>query len=252
MAFYLDENGNVLNNTTQTKQENKQARGLGFSLAKVFGYMFLGLLITAVVAFAFGALSAYFLSIDPENTANSLFVVMIASYILTIVLSIIISFALHKARTILLVIPMVLYAVTIGIMLSSFIIFIDWWLLAGAFGITTLIFGLMSLISFFAKKMNGVLIAGISLVFGAGLISLFNLIMMLVFPEAFQTLYWLVSLAVFAGMMLITMYDLFRIKQILASGDTSNNVSLYCAFTLYVDFIYIFMKILLIILNSKK
>jgi FtsH-binding integral membrane protein len=248
MGYFKNKNSETLNTY---QKENTNLAG-SFSLVKIFGYMFIGLLISAVVAFILGAIFGHFLVLDPENTANTLFIVMVVSSIVTLILAIVIPFMLRKANVIYLIVPMVLYAITIGIMLSSFTIFVDWWLLAGAFLITTLIFGLMSLISFFAKKMNGVLLVGIALILGSSLISLFNIIMMFVFPEAFQTIYWIISLAVFAGMMLITMYDIFRIKQIAMSGNMSTNLSLYCAFTLYVDFIYIFMRVLLIILQSKK
>jgi FtsH-binding integral membrane protein len=232
-------------------EQSSQTSNTTLSIAKVFGYMFAGLLITALVAFGVGALFAWWLVNDPTNAENAIFISLIVSSILTIVLSLVMSFSLRKKSTLSVLIPGILYTVVVGVMLSSFTIFIDWYLLASAFLITSVIFGLMSLISLLAKKMSGVLVLGIGLVVGGGLMSLFNLIMMLVFPYAFQSFYWIISLVMFAGMMFIAMYDIYRIKIIAQQGALNKNIALYCAFTLYVDFIYIFVRILSILIKLK-
>lgn len=253
MAFYTDENGNVVSSNAKVeKQKTKKVRSTTFSLAKVFGYMFIGLLITSVVAFIAGAIFGHWLSVDPNTAAEVMIWVLMGSAIATIILSFVIAFSLKRKSVYAMLIPMLLYVVLFGILLSSFTIYLDWWLLASAFGITCLIFGLMTLISVFAKNMKGALVVGIGLIIGASLISVFNLIMMLAFPQAFQSIYWLVSLGFFAGMMFITMFDIWRIKQICAQGEMSENLALYCAFVLYADFIYILIRILSLFANSKN
>jgi len=44
--------------------------------------------------------------------------------------------------------------------------------------------------------------------------------------------------------MLITIFDVWRVKKIAQRGEQTNNVALFCAFNLYVDFIYIFIRVL--------
>ena len=115
------------------------------------------------------------------------------------------------------------------------------------FGITAVIFGLLSLIALLSKgRLNGIAIVAIGLVSGAMLISLFLWILMLFVDVTW--LFWVVSLAVFAGMMLITIWDVARIKRIAEEGAMSNNLSLYCAYILYNDFIYIFLRVLRLLL----
>ena len=246
----MDEHGNVVSNNSYQKPKKKIISN-DYSLAKVFGYMFIGLFITTVVSFGLGAIFAYWLSIDPIVASDTLFILMIVSSVLTIILSLIISFSLGKNSALRIAVPAVLYTICIGVMLSSFTIFIEWWLLASAFLITSLIFGLMALISYFAKNMKGVLVVGLGLIIGASMMSLFNLIMYLISPETYTSIYWIITLLLFAGMMFITMYDIWRIKTIAQSGAMSNNLALYCAFTLYVDFIYIFLRILIILIKIK-
>ena len=65
---------------------------------------------------------------------------------------------------------------------------------------------------------------------------------------------WIVSFAVFAAVMFITIFDIWNIKKICERGAMSNNLALYCAFTLYVDFIYLLIRVLyfLIIIFGRK
>ena len=135
-----------------------------------------------------------------------------------------------------------------GIMLSTLAMVIDWSILGITFGITALIFGLMSLIALLSKgRLNGLAIAAMGLFIGAGILSLVLWILMLVGFFS-GTLYWIVSLSVFVAVMLITIWDMARIKAIAQNGEMTTNISLYCAFILYNDFIYIFLRILRIVI----
>ena len=106
----------------------------------------------------------------------------------------------------------------------------------------------MALIALLSKgRLNGLAIAAMGLFFGAAILSLV-LWMMMLFGVFSGTLYWIVSLATFAAVMLITIWDMARIKAIAQQGEMTKNISLYCAFVLYNDFIYIFLRILRIVL----
>ncbi|MBO4856289.1 MAG: Bax inhibitor-1 family protein [Bacilli bacterium] len=238
---------------------------INFSLVKVFGYMFAGLLITTIVMFGLSALYTHLFSvgngfIDSEidfsnNVAVlSLLIAMIVSFIGLIVLSFVVPSMLHRGKHSILV-PSILYSVLMGVALSTLAIFIPWYLLGVTFGITAVIFGLLALIALLSRgRLNGLLIVGMGLILGAALISLF--LWILTFFIEVTWLFWVVSLAVFAGMMLITIWDVARIKNIAQEGEMNNNLSLYCAYILYNDFIHIFIRVLrillIVVIRTKK
>ena len=62
-------------------------------------------------------------------------------------------------------------------------------------------------------------------------------------------IYWVISYGMFAAMLLITIFDINRVKRIADSGEQSNKTAVLCAFNLYVDFIYIFIRILSIVVR---
>lgn len=229
-----------------------------YSLAKVFLYVFLGLTITSVICLGLAALYRYIFSVDYENGIDAniqttavvvLIVTLIASVIGIIVLSFVVPITVQRGKRSVLA-PAIIYTVLMGIALSTIAIFIPWYILGATFLITSIIFALMALIALLSKeKLNGLAIAAIGLFVGVGIISLFLWILMLLLPAGTVTwLYWVVMLATFAAMMLITIWDMNRIKQIAEQGEMTHNLSLYCAFILYNDFINILLRVLRIIL----
>ena len=244
--------------------DREMTQNESFSLAKIFLYMFAGLTITAIIAFGLAAFYRFIFQIDSdlgidanlENAASLvLIILLILSVIGIIVLSIVVPITVARGRHSVLA-PMIIYTILMGIMLSTIAIFVPWYLLGITFFITALIFGFMSLIALLSKsRLNGLVIVAIGLFIGAGLISLFLWILMITLPAGTVTwLYWVVMLAVFAGMMLITIWDIARIKRIAMNGEMTNNLSLYCAFILYNDFINILLRVLriLVLLFGKS
>lgn len=250
MAFYTDESGRVVSDDTRYSETKKIRSSTTLSIAKVFGYMFAGLLITGLVAFGLAFIFFNWMQSDRDRdtASNVLFFTMIGTAIGIIVMSIVVTFQMRKQKMSAILIPAIIYAVLMGVMLSTFVLFLDWRLLGGAFLATSLIFGLMALIALLSKgNLNGLAIVGIGLFFGAGIMSLFTWFLSLIYPPGtFPTFYWIITLGMFAGMMFITMWDIWRIKKLAEAGMLTNNVSLYCAFNLYVDFIYIFIRMLYI------
>ena len=133
---------------------------------------------------------------------------------------------------------------------------IPWEIIGMAFGITALTFLVMSLIAFLTKgNMAPIVIVIIGLAIGAGTLALFNWIFALITGQVIETLYWIVEFAVFALILFVTIFDLWRIKKIAENGAMDNNIALYCAFVMYTDFINVFIRILyflLIIFARKK
>ncbi len=226
--------------------------GKVLSYAKVFGFMLLLLAISAGICCGTGALLEN-LIVDEIERANAMLIITFSSAILSIVMSFVMQFAfLKKGKSAFG--ATLLYAISNGLLLSSFSIYLPWQVLGGAFGITALIFGLMAFCAFLCRKINLNIIALIAsfLLGGAGLMILFSWIFCLFIPGlAFEVcaIYMVVS---FAAMMLITLFDIWRINQIVELGADNNNLSLYCAVTLYIDFIQIFIRVLWFIIMSSR
>ncbi len=218
------------------------------SFAKIFFYMFLGLALTTGVAFGVGAILVYKCP-DVETFRNVYLGLMIGSGIALILMTFIINLVFLRGKHSILV-PAIIYCLLMGTLLSSFTIFIDWRLLGMAFGITSGVFLLMTLLAVFTKgNMSPLAMLGIGLLMGSGILILVNLLV------RSSTLYWVISFAVFAAMIFITIFDIWNIKKITERGEMSTNLELYCAFTLYVDFIYILIRViyfLLLIYGKSK
>ena len=146
-------------------------------------------------------------------------------------------------------IPSIIYAVLVGVLFSSLTIFVDWRVIGMAFGITAGIFLLMSLIAIFTKgNLAPLAMMAIGLFIGGGILALLNWIL------RSEMIYWIVSFVIFAAIMFITMFDIWRAKKITENGQADQNISYYLAFMMYVDFINIFIRILyfLLIIFGKK
>ena len=222
-------------------------------IGKVFLYTSIGLLITALVAAIIGFVFSSAIQpvdynytefvIDTEKFAPYIYL-LIGAAIAYIPILIWIYFGAFRGHG-RLDVPFVIYAIIMGVLISAFTMFVPIQVIAISFGITCVVFGLLALIGLTSKKNLSFLgLVAMGLFFGAMLVALFNIIWSLVFPSSFQSLYWVVSFAIFLAMMLITIFDVWRVKKIAQKGENSNNVALFCAFNLYVDFIYLFIRIL--------
>lgn len=224
-------------------------------LTAVFKYVFLFMMITVGVNVLLGLIFKYFFPIDaaingegiidPTTQASaSVYIgLLIGSGIFLIVLMIWIMVVSFRQNANLFV-PFTLYAICMGVLLSACTLFVPIETVAISLGITCLVFGAMFAIGYFVKVNISILsMVVLGILIGSLLIFLFNLIWMLFFP-GFTAMFWLVSYAIFGAMMLITIIDVARMKQIAEKGEGSRNIALYCAFNLYVDFVYMFIRIL--------
>ena len=244
-------------------QESNAATPANRQLAKSFGYMALGLAISGLVAFLVSYLFVYVLKWAGERGqfasafAGYYFAVMAISFVGLLVTGVVMSIVMarnkHSAW-----VPYILYTVFMGVFLSSFLILgIDFQTIGEAFLLTSASFLAMFLIGYFSK--GGVRILGMV----ASLLGTMAL---------FFALFWLIKILIsgngagyfafdmiFSGVILlisvlVVAIDAFNIKNILEKADGMKNVALYCAFTMYSDYIIIFLRVLYILLlvSSKK
>ena len=235
-------------------------RSVNSLIGRVYGYMFFNLILTAVVAIGVGLIFNYWIfgtfnisedlgNIEVVNGTGvtTLFVVMIVSAITLFIMSFVVHGRAFRGKS--LSIPSIIYCVLMGTLLSSLVMFVPWPILGITFAITAGIYGIMFLISYFTKgSLNFLGTLGIGFLIGAGVLCLIGWIFALTgFLGAYTHLYWIISLLSFAAIMFITIWDMWRIKKIAEEGEMSDNLVLYCAFILYVDFIYLFLRILRIV-----
>lgn len=227
-------------------------------LSKVFGMMFLCLLITTAVAAGFGyGLQAWLVNTAVyeegvlvsynQNIVNVLLGTTVVSAIALLIMSFVLPITFIRGRHNILV-PLMIYVTIMGLLLSTFTWLFEPIILVESFGITALVFGLMALIGFLAKgRLSGLWTVMIGLIVGAGILSLVNWIMIAFgrISGANVTISWVVSLAVFAFLMLMTMWDVARINRIANQASNSgNNLIYYCAYVLYSDFIAILVRVI--------
>ena len=223
------------------------------SMGKVFGYLFLGLGVTFLVCIIISIIFTKWITTDPDNAVMTLFYMMIGSIIFQLVLTVIMNIGINKAKFNLMI-PYLLYGLTMGVMLSTFTIFLPWEVISITIGITTLIFGVLSLIGILTKSnLNSLIYVASALVIGSLLLVGFNFLMVLFFPEMWDIICWIVSIGLFAAIMFVTIYDVWQIKKISQNGYNSKNISLWCAYRLYLDYISILIRVLyfVIIAYSK-
>ncbi len=204
-----------------------------FSLAKVFGWLFLAMAITAASAYGFA-----WLLMSGLISADAFLMVMIAAIVLMFVETFVMQFRVIRNNKSL-VVPYIIYALSMGLMLSTVIVVVNSFYIALAFGITAILFGVMALYGYLTKRnLNAMAGIAFSLLLGSLFISLINWLV------NSSTIDWIVSFVSFGAIMLFVSVDMWRIKKIAESGIGNSNLCLYCAFELYIDFMYIFMRIL--------
>lgn len=240
---------------TNPKPFASQSDSAGYSIAKVFGYMAIFILVTALITVGLGVgLNLWAASASSEEEvlaiAQTIIVLLIVAAVGLLVTTIVCQVVFLKGKHSV-VVPAVIYAALMGIVIGLIAALInDWAILGITFAITAGVFGIMALIGLLSKgRLTGLAIIGMGLMFGAMFISLFMIIIMIFFPSIYAWYYWIVSFMMFAAVMFMTIYDISHIKALAANGALNKNLSMYLAFNLYVDFIYLFMRILLIVIR---
>lgn len=127
-----------------------------------------------------------------------------------------------------------------GVIISSVIAITNIQAIITACGATVICFGLMAFTGYFNKSNISIMaIIAMGLGVGALVLSLVNILL-----GYNDTLSWIVSFAVFAFVLLITIVDVYRLKIVAESGQMTENLAVYFAFNIYYDFIMIFLRVL--------
>lgn len=205
-------------------------------LKKVFGWMFIGLLVTFV--------TGYVVSINPN-----MFYSMINSYLLLaiieIVLVIILSARIAKMNPLTARIMFILYSFVSGLTFSSIFVVYQMTSIMIVFLITALMFGMFSFVGYATKtdltKIGTYLFIGLIAIIVSTIINIF------IGNSMFEIIICSISILIFLG---FTVYDIKKIKA-LESVIDEDNLAIYGALQLYLDFINIFIDLLRLFGNSR-
>ena len=224
-------------------------------IGAVFLYLTLALFVTFAVVGGMGALFKFAI----YNNSLADFETFIYIFIFALILYIPVMIWVHIAarrngKTV--GVAFFVYSILMGVLISPVCVLFDFWTVVIALGTTVLAFAVMALIAWTSKKNMGKLaVIAFGLLIGALLLSLFNFIFYLVAPGIYNILYLVVSAIFFIAIILITIFDLKNVQQIAMNGNATKNIAFVCALNLYVDFIYIFIRILYLIamlLGNKR
>lgn len=229
------------------------------TLAKCFGYMAIGLLISAGVAFGVGALFANLIFgdyiftgqfTDANQTAMIAYTtIMILSFIGLLIDSFVMNFTFARGKHSIWP-AYIVYATLMGIFLSSFLLVgVDFVTIGSAAGVSALVFGVLFCVGYFSKKdLNFASYIGISVLSTVAMFGLFGMILFFLIPGA-AFVYNIVFSVVLAIVLLIVIAaDAYNVKQILQRGAVNDNLALYLAFNMYCDFIVLFIRILYVMM----
>lgn len=210
--------------------------------AKVFAWMFLGLVLTAVASLV----TALVPGIQELVFSNRL--VFFGLILLNLGIVIFISARFTKMSYATLVGSFLLYSIIEGLVFSFIFAIYDFRVITTSFGITAVTFGIMSIVGYTTKtdltNFGRLLMMALVGIIIASVINLFL---------GSETLYWIVSyvgVAIFVGLIA---YDTQKIKSyaMIPDAEMRRKAGIMGALSLYLDFINLFLLILRIFGNRR-
>lgn len=212
-----------------------------YAMPKVFAWMFYAILLTAVTALGLPYLLVALNAVELYGPIT--FVGLIAVFILSFVSNMVIARTQSKPLAITM---FSLFAIGMGTWISPLIISYDLGTIIYSLFVTAGVFGVMALYGALSKKdltgFGSVLMMGL---IGCLVLSLLNIFF------ANNSLDWILSYVILAIYIGFVAFDVQRIKRLAESGQLNINTSLIMALNLYIDFVYIFIRVLAIIGRNR-
>ena len=207
--------------------------------SKVFVWMFIGLAIT----FCTGALVAS----NPKALGT---IFSFGGYIGIVIIELILVFVLsafvHKMSPIAAKISFIVYSVVSGLTFSSIFVVYEIESIMVVFLMAAAIFFVLALIGYFTKaditKIGTILLVSLIVTIVLSIINIF------VMSSSFNLVICLLALAIF---MAYVCYDVQKLKAYYSNGLSNDNMVIYGALELYLDFINIFLRLLQLFGKSK-
>lgn len=269
----MEGNVNLNNNNINTEVindifESDEGKKKSF-YNKVFLYFGVGILISSVLTIALSLLFSFLYSNGSEDTKVNLIMFytfgIVACLIVSVIVNFVIAFRLSRDNSKSIKVPYIIYTVLYGIIFSFIAAFLaDPMVLGLSFLATSLVFISMAAFGYFSSnRISTLLKITLSMLVLLGCLCLINLVLIpfAIFGGNYSlyfangVLYWLIEAVCIVLVLLYTAIDFARVRKIAEAGSNNENVALYCAYSLYSDFITLFLYILrfvLYIAGSKK
>lgn len=232
----MDQNGRNFYEEERFREQHGAFETVGSYTAKTFLWMFLGLLVTAAVAF-FGYASnlVYYVL----SSYMSIMVLTVAEVAVVLVLAARIEkLSVGAARAL-----FFLYAVLNGVVFSAYFVLFDVVSLVLVFAATAVYFGALAAYGYLTKadlsRLRPILVGGLIFLLVFGILSLFLPL------GALDRIYCLVGIAIFLG---FTAYDTQKIRYYYnaysGNPELAQKASIFSALQLYLDFVNLFLYLL--------
>lgn len=233
----------MYNNAYSSQQHMDMQAGLNAYISKVFGTMFLGLLVTAAAAY-FTVNSNIMVNILYDKSLIYLF--LIAELVIVFALSLRINKISYATAQLMFYV----YAVVNGISLSSIFFAYNLGTIYTAFLTTAISFGVMSIYGMITKKdLTKIGSIFTMILFGIIIASVVN---MFFYSETFDLIISFIAVAVFVG---LVAYDTQKLKSYyymsINDYQMQRKIGIMGALSLYLDFINIFLRLLRILGNRR-
>ncbi len=209
-------------------------------MAKTFGWMFIGMLVTF--------LTGYVIFMNPNMLLNVMSTTgLILIIIIEFALVLFFTAKITKMKPITAKINFLLYSFVNGLTFSSIFILYEMTSVMFVFLITAVLFAIMAAIGAFTKidltKLGTYLLMAL---FGVILCMIVNIFLN---SSSFDLIISILTVLVFIG---LTAYDVQRIKRVIERNPfAEDNVAIFGAFELYLDYINIFLHLLNLFGNNN-
>ena len=232
-------------------------------LAQSYGFMAIGLIVSAAVAFLIGWVFATWIGkatiLDDFESAKTAiityFAIMIGSFVALLIDGFVLRFAFMRGKHSILP-HYLIYAALMGVFLSSFVVLgVDFRLIGLAAGISAVVFLALFFVGFFSKRdFSFLAYFGLALLFGASIMSMVFIPLFIFAPGAYLQFSLMFSGIYFIVLLIATAIDGYQIRRMLSRCAEQKNVALYCGFVMYSDFIVIFIRVLyyLLLITAKR
>lgn len=210
---------------------------------KVFGWMFAGLVMTAIIAFGLSLNEnvVVFLATTPMFFWG----VVIAQFVLIMGLS----FMFNRLSVFAATFGFFLYAALNGVTMTLILAYFNLGTIFAAFFIAAGMFGISAVFGYVTKRnLSGIGTIAIMLVFGLILASVVNIFFL---KSGLMSL--IISYAIVVLFCIITAFDMQKIKAMAAEAmdsEMTDKIAIFGALMLYLDFIIIFKNLLYILGND--
>ncbi len=208
-------------------------------LSKSFLWMCIGLLVTFVTGFG---ISMNERMLENIFGGSGFWILVILEFVLVIVLSA----RVMKMNPTTAKICFILYSFVSGLTFSSILVVYELTSIMMIFLISAIIFGIMAFIGYTTKvDLSRVGFYLLMALFGVILVSIINIFLG---NGTLEIIICIICLLLFIG---ITAYDVQKIRALESTGLPEDNLAIYGALELYLDFINIFLQILELFAKNK-